>query len=271
MVQEIAPAVFSNAYTPCPPDAQSRAALFQGQSLLVSDDGCEMPLVSELAEGKENLTYLFSIDDVRYYLSSEACQLPGYSALSLFEIRKKAPRKELFAAYTAYHLYRWYSSHRFCGRCGGKTVHDAKLRMLYCPGCGLQIFPTISPAVIIGVTDSERLLLSKYARGSYSHYALLAGFTEIGETVEGTVEREVMEETGLEVENIRYWGSQPWGCDAGVLMGFFCDLKGSDRIHIDRNELSLAEWKHWRDVPDGIDDVSLTSEMMRAFRRKWMQ
>ena len=180
MVQEIAPAVFSNAYTPCTPDAQSRAAVFQGESLLVSDDGCEMPLVSEMAEGKEKLTYLFSIDAVRYYLAPETCRLPGYSVRSLFELRQKAPRKELFAAYTAYHLNRWYSRNRFCGRCGGKTVHDAKLRMLYCPACGLQIFPTISPAVIIGVTDGERLLLSRYARGSYSHYALLAGFTEIG-------------------------------------------------------------------------------------------
>lgn len=269
MFQDIAPSVFSNAYTPCPPDAQSRAVMFQGKNLVVSDETWNMPLVTELPEPEEERKYLFSIDSVRYYLAGYREDLPGYSTHTLAELRAHAARKELFAAYTAYHLYMWYTNHRFCGRCGGKLVHDKHQRMLYCPACQLQVFPTISPAVIIGVTDGERLLLSKYAHGNYSHYALLAGFTEIGETMEGTVRREVMEETGLEVENIRYWGSQPWGYDGGVLMGFFCDLKGPDRIRLDETELACAEWKHWRDVPDGIDDVSLTSEMMRVFRKQW--
>ena len=271
MVQDIAPSVFSNAYTPCPPDERSRAVMFRGKSMIVSEQTWNVPLISELPEQKGSFRYLFSIDSVRYYLAAYQEKIPGYALHSLYEIRAAAPRKELFAAYTAYHLYTWYENHRFCGKCGGKTVHDDHQRMLYCPACQLQLFPTISPAVIIGVTNGERLLLSKYAHGSYSHYALLAGFTEIGETVEETVRREVREETGLEVQNIRYWGSQPWGCDCGVLMGFFCDLKGSDRIHIDETELAVAEWKNWKEVPDGIDDVSLTSEMMRAFRKQWMQ
>jgi NAD+ diphosphatase len=137
--------------------------------------------------------------------------------------------------------------------------------MLRCPNCGNLIFPRISPAVIIGVTNGEKLLMSKYAGRAYTRYALIAGFTEIGETLEETVKREVMEEVGLHVKNIRYYKSQPWGRDGGVLMGFFCDLDGSDEIHLDEKELALAEWHERSALPAEDDGISLTREMMRVF------
>jgi len=137
--------------------------------------------------------------------------------------------------------------------------------MLRCPDCGNMIFPRISPAVIVGITDGDRLLMSKYAGRSYTHYALIAGYTEIGETMEQTVQREVMEEVGLKVKNIRYYKSQPWGVDGNVLMGFYCDLDGDDTIHIDEKELALAEWHHRRAIPSQDDGISLTREMIRVF------
>ena len=271
MFQEIAPSVFHNEYRHCLPTADSRVlAVWDGRILLHSET-YEMPSAREI-DRPGSLTYLFAIDEETFFLSdnagsSQALSSPvGYRWFTLREIRAGAPRRALFAAYTGHHLALWYQSHRLCGRCGERLEHDAALRMLRCPACGLQIFPTISPAVIIAVRNGEKLLLSKYAHREYTQYALLAGFTEIGETVEETVAREVREETGLEVENLTYWGSQPWGYDGALLMGFFCDVKGDDTITVDRSELALAEWKHWRDVPDGIDDVSLTSAMMQAFR-----
>ena len=119
--------------------------------------------------------------------------------------------------------------------------------------------------MIIAVTDGDRLLLSKYAGRSYTHYALLAGYTEIGETLEQTVQREVMEEVGLWVKNIRYYKSQPWGVDGNVLMGFYCDLDGDDTIHLDTAELSLAQWHHRKALPAHDDGISLTREMIRVF------
>ena len=117
----------------------------------------------------------------------------------------------------------------------------------------------------MGVTNGDRLLLSKYAGRAYTRYALLAGFTEIGETLEQTVHREVMEEVGLRVKNIRYYKSQPWGVDGNILMGFYCDVDGSDEIHIDEDELSMADW-YPRDVLPAQDDgISLTREMIRVF------
>ena len=137
--------------------------------------------------------------------------------------------------------------------------------MLRCPNCGNMIFPKISPAVIVAVTDGDRLLLSKYAGRSYTRYALLAGYTEIGETLEETVQREVMEEVGLRVKNIRYYKSQPWGVDGNVLMGFYCDLDGADEICIDQTELAMAQWFPRNALPARDDGISMTREMIRIF------
>ena len=166
---------------------------------------------------------------------------------------------------TAWHLHIWYDSNRFCGHCGARTVHDEKLRMLKCPECGNQIFPKICPAIICAVTDGDRLLLTKYAGRSYKHYALIAGFCEIGETAEETVRREVMEEAGIRVKNIRYYKSQPWGIDSDLLLGFFCELDGDATLTPDYSELSTAVWKRRDEIEMPGDFRSLTNTMIRAF------
>ena len=134
-----------------------------------------------------------------------------------------------------------------------------------CDACRLTEYPKICPAVIVGVTEGDRLLLTRYAGGDYRKYALIAGFTEIGESVEETVRREVMEEVGLRVRNIRYYKSQPWSYTSTLLMGFFCEVDGADEIHLDRMELSEAKWCTREEIPED-DGVSLTREMMRVFK-----
>ena len=215
----------------------------------------------------EKYQYVFRMQGKNYFLwMGEAGECDGYHQfLPARQMRNLVPKDMCFAAMTAWHLYVWYRSSRFCGRCGGKTVHDKAERMMRCPDCGNMIFPRIFPAVIVAVTDGDRLLLSKYAGRSYTRYALIAGFTEIGETLEETVQREVMEEVGLKVKNLRYYKSQPWGVDGNVLMGFYCDLDGDDTIHLDRNELALAEWHDRHALPAKDDGISLTREMIRVF------
>ena len=99
-----------------------------------------------------------------------------------------------------------------------------------------------------------------------SYDALVAGFTEIGETFEQTVAREVHEEVGLKVKNIRYYKSQPWGYSGGILAGFYCDLDESEEITIDKTELSCAEWRTRDEITGQPDDLSLTNEMMMNFK-----
>ena len=114
--------------------------------------------------------------------------------------------------------------------------------------------------------NGDRILLTKYAGRDFAHYALIAGFTEIGETFEETVQREVMEEAGVRVKNIRYYKSQPWGIVDDLLAGFYCDVDGNTRITLDRNELKEAVWVKREDVEGQPHDLSLTNEMMVVFR-----
>ena len=110
--------------------------------------------------------------------------------------------------------------------------------LLKCPSCGHLIYPRIVPAVIVGVKNGDKILLTKYRKG-FTPFALIAGFTEIGETLEETVAREVMEEAGIRVKNIQYYKSQPWGVVDDLLAGFYCEVDGDTEIHMDASELNL--------------------------------
>lgn len=276
MIQDIAPHRYDNAYRPKHAEQDSIVLYYEKNVCLMrqSEAGIEFPTFGELERQDENIynkaTYLFSIDEKGFYLVTEINleSLPGYALASTQQFRTAEPRYLSFAGITGYQLYNWYQGHRYCGRCGSPTVQDTKERMLYCENCGNMEFPKICPAVIIGVTDGSRLLLSKYAGRSYKKYALLAGYTEIGETLEETVRREVMEEVGLKVKNIRYYKSQPWSFSDTLLMGFFCDLDGADSITLDEEELALAEWFEREELPAVSSLESLTNEMITAFQRK---
>ncbi|MBR5125635.1 MAG: NAD(+) diphosphatase [Oscillospiraceae bacterium] len=234
------------------------------------DDALTLPTLADMAMGEETSAprYLFRMQEQNYFLWTDPVPVEetGFFAYEPVRQLRQLKSKEIcYALMTGWHLYNWYRTNRICGCCGTPTEHDSRERMLRCSGCGNMIFPRISPAVIVAVTNGERILLSKYAGRAYTRYALLAGYTEIGETIEQTVHREVMEEVGLRVKNLRYYKSQPWGVDGNVLMGFFCDVDGSDEIHIDENELSMADW-YFRDaLPARDDGISLTREMIRVF------
>lgn len=138
---------------------------------------------------------------------------------------------------------------------------------MVCPNCGNIVYPKICPAVIVAITDGDRLLLTKYANRKFRRYSLVAGFNEIGESIEDTVHREVMEETGLKVKNLRFYRSQPWVYTDSLLMGFYCDLDGSDEVHRQESELSEATWFHRSELPTDHSGISLTGDMIIRFRR----
>lgn len=127
-------------------------------------------------------------------------------------------------------------------------------------------YPKIAPAVIVAVTNGDKLLMSRYANRTSKRYALIAGFTEIGETVEETVAREVMEEVGLRVKNIRYYKSQPWSFSDTLLIGFFAELDGGAAITLDKEELAEAVWVSRADIKVEPDNLSLTNEMILKFK-----
>ena len=221
--------------------------------------------------------FLFNVDAESYFLAEffvvEETLIAefarhGYVFCKMYDLRSREPKEAIFAGVTAWHLFSWYRVNQFCGTCGNRMHHDEKERMMRCEHCGNMVFPKIMPAVIVGLTDGDRMMMTKYAGREYKRYALIAGFTEIGETMEDTVRREVLEEVGLKVKNVTYYKSQPWGFAGDMLLGFFGELDGSDEIKMDTGELSVAEWVHYKDIPDYDEGLSLTEEMMKYFKHQ---
>lgn len=279
MIQEIAPAYIWNTYEEREPQADSTVICVRNGDYCIihTAQGDRFPLYRELKPADRNgLQYLFALrgEDGRrdFFLciceasfSDEGIPSHAWEAVSYIN-HQMQPRVEAFAGMTAHHLYVWHQNNQFCGRCGARTVHDHKERMMCCPSCGNMVFPKIAPAVLAAVRHNGKLLLTKYAHGD-GNYALVAGFVEIGETAEQCVAREVMEETGLRVKNVTYYDSQPWGFAGNLMLAYTAELDGEDdTIRVDRSELALAEWVAPEEIPEISDYNSLTREMIRRFR-----
>nr|WP_051527169.1 NAD(+) diphosphatase [[Eubacterium] cellulosolvens] len=278
MIQDIAPKKFYIEYREKTPTGPETALVYSHQLTLLKTDEAgkiSFPKVSDLQDTGTTFTYLFRIDEEEYYLAGipeeEVCAdllEAGYRFEKDWAFRAAEPRDLAFAGVTGKQLSEWYRCHRFCGACGHEMEADHKERMMRCPSCGKMYYPTICPAVIVAVMHKGKLLMSKYAGREYTRFALLAGFAESGETIEDTVHREVMEEVGLKVRNLRFYKSQPWPFSDSLLMGFFCELDGEDdKIVLDEEELSMAGWYGPEEIPEDEERASLTREMMTVFRR----
>ena len=273
MIQDIGKGRYHNEYKKAVPKHSDYVLCYQNRELLVRQEGTDIYFLTyrEVTEKypdlSEQYTYLFSIDEDSYFLLPEfdVSVFPGYTWQNVEILRTASPKENVFAGITGFQLWGWYGSRKFCPRCGKPLVHDENERMMRCTNCGLMEYPKICPAVIVGVTDGDKILLTRYAGRAYKKYALIAGFAEIRETIEETVSREVMEEVGLRVKNIRYYKSQPWSFSDTLLMGFFADLDGAEEIHLDRMELAEAKWCTREEIPED-DGISLTREMMRVFK-----
>ena len=278
MIQDIFPHRYHNEYRNRKPDGRSYLLFYEEDKVLIKKEENviafprfeEVEIIDEVEEISENCVYLFSIDDENYFLSEKKPLLlkdmGEYKMEKISIFRNGEPKYKSFAGITGHQLYQWYRDNHFCGRCAFPMERAKEERMLYCPHCKNQIYPKISPAVIVGVLDGDRILMTKYSGRAYKRYALIAGFNEIGETIEETVHREVMEEVGLRVKNVRYYKSQPWSFSDTLLMGFYCDLDGSDVIHLDQKELSVGEWLHREEIPETDPRISLTNEMILRFK-----
>lgn len=157
----------------------------------------------------------------------------------------------------------WHQRHLYCGACGSPTESRAAGHQRRCvnPSCGLLQFPRTDPAVIMRVTHGERILLARQSSWLPGMHSVLAGFVEPGETLEGAVAREVYEEVGLRVADIRYFGSQPWPFPSSLMLGFSAEATGME-LNIDGNEIEQARWMTRAELRNSPED-----EIFRLPRR----
>lgn len=277
MIQDIYPKQLVNSYKKDPEMTEDALIVVhnQGKLLLRLDENnhtINYPRLKDFGSLEIHGIYLFEVSGENFFWADELNEttipaMEGFSFYNMKQLREYYldPKHYVFAAYTAIHLIDWYEANRFCGKCGAQNELSHTERALVCPKCGHTRYPRINPAVIVGVKNGDKLLLTKYRTG-FAHNALVAGFTEIGETMEETVQREVMEETGLHVKNIQYYKSQPWGIASDILLGFYCDVDGDDTITMDQSELKYAQWVSRQDIELQPLDYSLTNEMMKRFK-----
>ncbi len=170
-------------------------------------------------------------------------------------------------AFAAIHLIEWDATSRFCGRCGAPTEAHPVERAKQCSSCGALVYPRISPAVIVLVERGDRLLLARATRFTEVIYSVLAGFVEPGESLEETVSREVEEETGIRVKDVRYFGSQPWPFPDSLMIGFTA-CYASGEIRIDDKELVDAGWYSVDNLPPIPGKISIARKLIDSFIEK---
>ena len=239
------------------------------------DGNYEIPRFSDFPMEKVRLKmkayYLFAIDGTGYYYVREMLQgeEDGYEFCPTPVFRKMTPMYQAFAGITATQLHRWKESPGGSAAAAAMRPRTVKRSGRWsAPSAAQTEYPKICPAVIVAITDGDRIILSRYrvSNNPYRGYALIAGFVEIGETFEDTVRREVMEEVGLKVKNIRYYKSQPWAFSDTEMIGFFAELDGDDTIRLQEDELSEAGWYHRDQVPDETMLNSIGSELKMVFK-----
>ncbi len=171
---------------------------------------------------------------------------------------------EIKAISLAKQILTWDRDFRFCGRCGHPTVELSDERAKLCKSCGSTIYPRLSPSIIVSVVKNDQILLARSARFPEGMYSVLAGFVEPGETLEECVQREVLEEVGIEVQNICYFGSQNWPFPHSLMIGFTAEyLRGE--ISIDNDEIVDARWFTASELPKLPGSYSIARKMIDRF------
>lgn len=265
MIQDIYPHIYKNAFqTNRKPASHDIIFSFDHDQVILQDD--HHFYTYQQIDSTKSLYYLFAIDETQYFLA-DLQDLPHVS-ISYQKLRTYENPTLGFAAITAWQIYRWIEENQYCGKCGHTMEYDKKERAMRCPQCNHIVYPKISPAVIVGITnDQGQILVTKYAHGAYQNYALVAGFCEIGETIEETVKREVKEETGLDITDLKYYKSQPWSFTSTILFGFWGKAHGNQTIKMDENELRVARWANKDEDINTLDNSSLTSEMIQYYKQ----
>ena len=250
---------------------------FSGYRLLVRADcnGSELPFVKAPEEmGLRTLRkqYLGTLKGSCCYsaeLEEETEAPEGMVFQGLRTLHGQLDELFFRVAFTAVQITDWDRTVQFCSRCGTKCGTRTDVRAKECPECGFIVFPRISPAVIVLVERGRQVLLARSKFFAPGLYSVIAGFVEPGETLEETVFREVKEETGIEVRNIRYFGSQPWPFPNSLMIAFTAEY-GRGEIFLDGEEIEDAGWFEPDRLPTIPAKISISRSLIDAYLEKYL-
>jgi NAD+ diphosphatase len=234
--------------------------------LLFMADGAQFPAADAAAfAGAGQVLVVGEGADYRYLAVDvdEFPQIAGAEPTPLRAIFTLAGPERFALAGRATQLLDWQANHRYCGRCGTPTEIMAGEPAMRCPACGLLAYPRLSPAVMVLVRDGEKLLLARSPHFKPGVYSALAGFVEPGETLEECAVREVREEVGIEIANLRYFSSQPWPFPNSLMIAFFADYVGGT-ITPQPGEIEDAGWYLPAELPLLPDPVSIARRLIDA-------
>ncbi|MGI5883866.1 MAG: NAD(+) diphosphatase [Candidatus Spyradocola sp.] len=262
MLHDIAPHVYSNAFHPHPAQPGDKTFCFAQGGVYLHPDG-SFPVRCEYPAQAETL-YLFDYDGAGVYLSPEP---PADCVLRPLRALRDLAQPDAFLGGTAQHLSDWYARTRFCGCCGARMRHSQTERAMVCPACGNTVYPRISPAVIVLITCGEHILLAQGKHYVGNFYSLIAGYLEIGESLEQAACREALEETGLHIRDLTYFGNQPWPFTDTQMVGFFAHADEREPIRLQEEELRDARWFTRDNMPVTAPGISIASAMIDAWRR----
>lgn len=191
---------------------------------------------------------------------------PRYEMCGLRPSFYKLKRELYLKAGKCHELLYWDDNTKFCGVCGGQMKMHTDISKR-CENCGKEVWPQLATAVIVLIRKQEKVLLvhAKNFRGNF--FGLVAGFVETGETLEEAVHREVMEETGLKINNLKYFGSQPWPYPCGLMVGFSADYESGD-IKLQRSELAAGSWFSKDNLPTIPEKLSIARKLIDAWLDK---
>ena len=199
-----------------------------------------------------------------YALAADGAVPEGFAVTGLRAWLGRVEPEFFSLAGRAKQIVEWHRDHRYCGRCGAANQDHPSDRAKLCPSCGLTTYPRLSPSIIVLVRRGEEMLLARNAAWPNGMFSTLAGFVEPGESIEHTVHREVGEEVGLTVTNLRYLGSQSWPFPNSLMLGFHADY-GAGEIVPQVGEIAEARWFHYRELPNVPGGTAISRWLINAF------
>ncbi len=235
--------------------------------ILNKESGAKIPVYNELTGLGQVLTaplYLGKFYGQPAYCIGIDDNTQAPSGMSFVDLRSTfgvLDEDSFLLASKAVQVVAWEQTHRFCGKCGSLTQDLSGERAKVCPKCGFISYPRICPAVITAVFKDNKILLAHARSFKGDIHSLIAGFVEAGETLEEAVEREIMEEIGIKVKNVEYWGSQPWPYPNSLMLGFTAEYE-SGEINVDGVEISHADWYDVENLPELPSKVSIARKII---------